>query len=416
MRLKKTIGYIVSICLLGLFIAYVSGYRLSSDGLVQELNRDMKYSPSTIVYNKSIDNTAIVISKYGTWIVCRPVQKTFGFLWRSNGEYLEPINLEKQDPSLSEEEIIKNYANQCVWLKTPIQDVVIRKAALKSISIGYVISMTSFKVDSKYYVLSGVQTKATIEFDAGDATITGVVTTWFKMVARQWVIETTKFTATNVIAKNEPLLNNVMADYDGAHSIYMKFELAYFPKNTSIVSKQLDLDHGKATYTIIKTAGVGPWNAELTYIVDAEYVFPNGWQYKLSTNTQYVETMDWSGTWNITLVNRDASGVQVKAKINNMMITGNISQKMVAGNPTFVSSLKATFLLNGKTYIIPGIADPNERVIMSSVRRIIFRFGTSDNDQIGMEYQFGIRAGTGEVVANYYSSGLGFSGELVKVK
>ena len=89
---------------------------------------------------------------------------------------------------------------------------------------------------------------------------------------------------------------------------------------------------------------------------------------------------------------------------------------MVAGNPTFVSSLKATFLLNGKTYIIPGIADPNERVIMSSVRRIIFRFGTSDNDQIGMEYQFGIRAGTGEVVANYYSSGLGFSGELVKVK
>lgn len=415
MRLKKTIGYIVSICLLGLFIAYVSGYRLSSDGLVQELNRDMKYSPSTIVYNKSIDNTAIVISKYGTWIVCRPVQKTFGFLWISNGEYLEPINLEKQDPSLSEEEIIKNYANQCVWLKTPIQDVVIREAALKSISIGYVSSMTSFKVDSRYYVLSGVQTKATIEFDAGDATITGVVTTWFKMVARQWVIDTTKFTATNVIAKNEPLLNNVMME-EYIQSIKMNFELGVFPKKTNIISKQLDLDHGKATYTILNTAGVGPWNAELTYTVDAEYIFPNGWQYKVSTNTQNVETMDWSGTWNITLVNRDASGVQVKAKINNMVIIGNISQKMVAGNPAFVSSLKATFSLNGKTYMVPGIADPNERVSMRSVRRIIFRFGTSDNDQIGMEYQFGVRAGTGKVVANYYSSGLGFSGELVKVK
>jgi len=416
MRLKKTIVYIVSICLLGLFIVYISGYRLSSEGLVQELNRKMKYSPSTIVYNKYVDDTAIVISKYGTWIVCQPVQKSFGFLWKSNGEYLEPINLEKQVKSLSEEEIITNYANQCVWLKTPIQDVTIREAALKSISIGFVSSMKSFKVDSRNYVSSGVETKASIEFDTSDATITGVVTTWFKMVATQWVIDANKFTATNVIAKSEPLLTNVMSDYDGAYSLYMNFELGYFPKKTEIISKQLDLNHGKATYTIMKTAGVGTWNAELTYTVVAEYIFPYGWQYKLSIDTKYVEKMDWSGTWEIILVNRDANGVQVKTIIKDIMVTGNISQKMVAGNSTFTSSLKAKFTLNGKTYSVPGIADPNEHVSMSSVRRIVFRFGTSEKDQIGMEYQFGDSVALGKAVTNYHSSGLGFSGELVKVK
>jgi hypothetical protein len=418
MRLRKAIVYIVSIVLLTIFIIFISGYRLSSEGLIQELNREMKYTPSTIVYNRTKDNTAIVVSKFGTWIVCRQLHKSQNFLWKFDGEYLEPINLAKQDPRLTEEEIITNYANQCLWLKDPIPDVAISEAALKSLSIGFVSSITRFNIDSRRYISSGVETKASIEFDTGDAIISGVVTTWFNMTPYGWVVDITKLSVSNVSAKTEPPIENVMSDYDKVNQVYAIVELGYFAKETKLVAQQIDLPHGKASYTFKKSAGVGSWNAELTYTVRAEYKFPTGWEFTVPADWKFVETISWVGTWDITLVNRDASGVRTVAKIKNMVITGKIAQLSIPypGTATFPSSLQATFTLNGKSYTLPGIADPYQRVSISTVRRIIFKFGPSDNDQIGLEYSFVDQAGTGKEVAEYSSSGLGYTGTLVKIR
>jgi len=124
----KTIIYISLTLLLLAFITYIGGYRLSAAGLAHELDRKIDFTPSEIIYNKPSENestprTTIIVSKHDNWIECRTVEKSLGFLWKQKGNPLEPMNLQKQDPTLTQYEILTAYVNRCSGLQTPVKGI-----------------------------------------------------------------------------------------------------------------------------------------------------------------------------------------------------------------------------------------------------------------------------------------------------
>lgn len=114
-RKHKILVYLSIIVLLITFSLYLGDYRLSPDRLALEVDENIHFSPSIIVYKKVYPSRAIVVTQNGDWVTCKPIEKTLGFLWKFDGTYHSPINLSEY-PEESKDEVMKQLIETCGWI------------------------------------------------------------------------------------------------------------------------------------------------------------------------------------------------------------------------------------------------------------------------------------------------------------
>ena len=127
-RIAKIPLYLSLIAILLAFITYSNGYRLFLSQLITDLDRSIHFSPTIIVYQKQIGNSATVISQHDDWLICRIVKKTGGILWHDDNVSLKPVDLNDQLGEMSYSQIVAQYADACNGLsdQTLVLDQVYR--------------------------------------------------------------------------------------------------------------------------------------------------------------------------------------------------------------------------------------------------------------------------------------------------
>lgn len=111
MRKNRTIIYSFGVLILILIIGYLNGYRLSLTQINTELNQRMHFNPANIIYSKTNNDTAIVVSENNHWIVCRQIKGYFGVIWKYNNQALDPLKINSHSETYAV--VLNNYIKQC---------------------------------------------------------------------------------------------------------------------------------------------------------------------------------------------------------------------------------------------------------------------------------------------------------------
>jgi len=115
MRKSKIIIYCLSVVLLLAVVAYLNGYRLSVADATQVYNEKTHFSPAVMVYEKEVNDQAIVVVQNESWFKCFRITRSFGFLWKADPVQSSPVNKNTLDPSIKDEQLISGLIARSVW-------------------------------------------------------------------------------------------------------------------------------------------------------------------------------------------------------------------------------------------------------------------------------------------------------------
>lgn len=257
---------------------------------------------------------------------------------------------------------------------------------------------------------------ANMVYDNGEALVKGEVIINYEWAKKAWTAVNTQFSYQSVSVKEEadPLkVLNAAGDIDVLNT---KFQANAFTQTPVIVSKELNLEIGEATYVVTKANDSPGWTATTTYTIKGKYYHLDGWQFTI-VDWAYKEVTKWAGSWQIDWGSSPTESQYTDGEIMKLTVSGDISLSL---NKADVQEEKrdvnVAFTRNRSPYSIPVTLskDYQDEGLYTS-RFILTKYGNQDNDQFNLELRFE-NTNSGWVASTIAKSFDGTIGTLTKIR
>lgn len=276
--------------------------------------------------------------------------------------------------------------------------------------------VVSLKVISEPFQGDQCLVLANLTYDNGDALINGDVVINYEWASKRWKAVNAQFAVKKISAKTEASEEAVIKAAGSIDALDKQFELDLLSAETSIQSKTLSLEEGKASYAIIKTIKAGNWTGVVTYGISARYDYSQGWLFTID-NWSYTETTRWTGTW-VAQWGQYAQETQYTPNESmSLVITGDmVITKNSTNEQSEKRSVNVVFTRNRSGYNIPATLSTEYESDGRYTSRFIFiKYGNQADDQITLEHRFDTSIlGTNVVMVAKSTSGN--IGTLTRVK
>ncbi len=141
---------------------------------------------------------------------------------------------------------------------------------------------------------------AELTYDNGEALISGKVVINYEWTNKAWKSANIQFSYTSLSANAEPQIQAILNAASTIEAVDTQFQASSFSGAPILISKELDLEHGEATYVVTKASTVEGWNALTTMTIKAKYDYMEAWVFKMDSWV-YTETTNchrnpiWTG-------------------------------------------------------------------------------------------------------------------------
>ena len=204
--------------------------------------------------------------------------------------------------------------------------------------------------------------KVSVTLESIDNVTTADITLNYVKTSGKWTMDSHTVKRIKVTPKNDPVLNDVMKKAitlpdNEQYKIHIK-EMAYYSKSDyTILRVTRDFENAKAVVVVEESFHDDYWSGVATYTLDASYDFNLGWQFTLKDWT-YSESMDWTGTYDITwdtiLESYPQTIINPFYLINDTMVvtvTGNAAyERKMDGSYVDKYTVMAKTVFKGKSY------------------------------------------------------------------
>lgn len=249
--------------------------------------------------------------------------------------------------------------------------------------------VVSLKVISEPFQEDQCLVLANLTYDNGEALINGDIVINYEWSSKQWKVVNTQFTVKKVSAKTEASEELVLNAAGSIESLNTQFELNLLASETVIQAKTLNLEEGKASYTLVKTSKAGNWTGVLTYMINATYDYSEGWQFTID-KWSYTETTRWAGTWVAQWGQYPKETQYAPNEKLSLDITGDmVISKNSANEQNEKRTVNVVFTRNRSGFNIPATFSTDyESQGRFSTRFITIKYGNQADDQINLELRF----------------------------
>ena len=257
---------------------------------------------------------------------------------------------------------------------------------------------------------------ADLTYDTGQALVSGQVVINYEWTNKAWKAVNTTFTYSSISVKEEAPEAEILGSATVIDDLNAQFQNFAFISDPVLVSKELHLEIGEASYVITRSASKDNWTSETTYNIDAQYDYAKGWQFTLAS-WSYTETTNWAGTWAIQWGTYDKETQYLANEKMTLVMTGTMTLTHNSANDqNETRKVNAVFRRGGSSYNLPAILSRNyEDEGYYTTRFIVIKYGNQDNDQLYLELDFDL-SGTSPVATYAAKSFDGNVGSLTKIK
>lgn len=247
----------------------------------------------------------------------------------------------------------------------------------------------SLKVISEPFQGDQCLVLANLTYDNGDALINGDVVINYEWASKRWKAVNAQFAVKKVSAKAEASDDTVIKAAGNIEALDKQFELDLLVAETSIASKSLNLEEGKASYAVVKTIKAGNWIGVVTYAISAVYDYSKGWQFTIDS-WSYTETTRWTGTWAVQWGQYAKETQYTPNETMSLEITGEmVITKNSANEQSEKRTVNVVFTRNRSGYNIPAtLSTEYESDGRYTSRFIVIKYGNQADDQITLEHRF----------------------------
>jgi hypothetical protein len=257
---------------------------------------------------------------------------------------------------------------------------------------------------------------ANMTYDNGEALVSGEVVINYEWAKKAWTAVNTQFSYKSVASKQEADPTSVLNAAGDIDVLNTKFQANAFTQTPVLVSKELNLEIGEASYVVSKTSAVEGWSATTTYTIKAKYYYLDGWQFTVE-DWSYKEVTKWAGSWQIVWGTSPTESQYTSGEIMKLNVTGEISLTLnKADIQNEKREVNVAFTRNRSPYNIPvTISKDYQDEGLYSSRFILTKYGNQDNDQFNLELRFEKSGSTwtSSLIAKSFDGTLG---TLTKIK
>jgi hypothetical protein len=257
---------------------------------------------------------------------------------------------------------------------------------------------------------------ANMTYDNGEALVSGEVVINYEWVNKAWTSANTQFSYKSVSSKLEADPNKVLNAAGDIDILNTKLQANAFTQTPVLVSKELNLEIGEATYVVSKVSATEGWSATTIYTIKAKYYYLDGWQFTIE-DWSYKEVTKWAGSWQIIWGSSPTESQYTAGEIMNLKVSGDISLSLnKADIQEEKRDVNVAFSRNRSPYNIPATLskDYQDDGLYSS-RFILTKYGNQDNDQFNLELRFE-KSGSTWTSSTIAKSFDGTLGTLTKIK
>lgn len=250
-------------------------------------------------------------------------------------------------------------------------------------------TLVSLKVISEPFQGDQCLVLANMTYDNGDALINGDVIINYEWKSKGWKAVNTQFELKKVSAKAEASEEIIFKAAENIDALNSQFELNLLAADYSILSRTLNLEEGKAAYTVEKTIKAGNWIGVVTYFLSAQYHYSNGWQLSID-RWSYTETTRWNGNWVVQWGQYPKETQYGPNEQMSLEITGDmVISKNSANEQNEKRTVNVIFTRNRSGYNIPAtLSTDYESKGQYSTRFITIKYGNQADDQMTLELRF----------------------------
>lgn len=257
---------------------------------------------------------------------------------------------------------------------------------------------------------------ANMVYDNGEALVKGEVVINYEWVKKAWTSVNTQFSYQSVSVKEEADPQKVLDAAGDIEVLNTKFQADAFTETPVLVSKELNLEIGEATYVVTRSNASPGWTATTTYTIKGKYYYLDGWQFTIE-DWAYKEVTKWAGSWQIVWGSSPTESQYAAGEIMKLTVSGDIS---LALNKADVQDEKrdvnVAFTRNRSPYSIPvTLSKDYQDDGLYTSRFILTKYGNQDNDQFNLELRFE-KTSSGWVASTIAKSFDGTIGTLTKIR
>ncbi|NTW96593.1 MAG: hypothetical protein HGB31_08250 [Erysipelotrichaceae bacterium] len=257
---------------------------------------------------------------------------------------------------------------------------------------------------------------ANMVYDNGEALVKGEVVINYEWVKKAWTAVNTQFSYQSVSVKAEADPQKVLDAAGDIDVLNSKFQANAFTQTPVLVSKELNLEIGEATYVVTRGNASSGWTATTTYTIKGKYYYLDGWQFTIE-DWSYKEVTKWAGSWQIVWGSSPTESQYTAGEIMKLTVSGDISLSLnKADIQEEKRDVNVAFIRNRSPYSIPVTLskDYQDEGLYTS-RFILTKYGNQSNDQFNLELHFE-NSGSGWVATTIAKSFDGTIGTLTKIK
>jgi hypothetical protein len=257
---------------------------------------------------------------------------------------------------------------------------------------------------------------ADLTYDNGEALVSGQVVINYEWNNKAWKAVNTQFSYNSVSVKEEAPVADILGAAGIIPDLNAQFQNFAFSSDPVLVSKELALEIGEATYVITRSASTEKWTSTTTYMISAKYNHGGGWQFTLNSWT-YTETTNWAGTWVIQWATYDKETQYTPNEKMTVTITGDMTLTHNSANDqNETRTVNVVFKRSGSGYNLPAILSSNYLDEgLYTTRFMIIKYGNQNNDQLYLELEFDLTGAN--PISNYVAKSYdGNVGLLTKIK
>jgi len=257
---------------------------------------------------------------------------------------------------------------------------------------------------------------ADLTYDNGEALVSGQVVINYEWAEKAWKAANIQFTYGSVSVKAEAPEADILAAAEIIPDLNAQFQNFAFSLDPVLVSKEVFLEIGEATYVITRTASKENWTSTTTYTISAKYSYSDGWQFT-TDSWEYTETTNWAGTWVVQWATYDKETQYLPNEKMTLTVTGAMTlTHNSADNQDETRKVNVVFKRASSGYNIPAtLSRDYEDEGLYTTRFIVIKYGNQNNDQLNLELDFDLTA-TNPVATLVAKSFDGNIGVLTKIK
>ena len=257
---------------------------------------------------------------------------------------------------------------------------------------------------------------ANMVYDNGEALVKGEIVINYEWEKKEWTAVNTQFSYQSVSVKEEANPQKVLEAAGDIDILNSKFQANAFTQTPVLVSKELNLEIGEASYVVTRSNESSGWTATTTYTIKGKYFYLDGWQFTIE-DWSYKEVTKWAGSWQIVWGSSPTESQYTDGEIMKLTVSGDISLSL---NKADVQNEKrdvnVAFTRNRSPYSIPvTLSKDYQDVGLYTSRFILIKYGNQANDQFNLELSFE-NTNSGWVASTIAKSFDGTIGSLTKIK